>query len=35
MILSIHHLPNQVCQVELVNVHGKVHYFLKAKIQAV
>ena len=28
----VHHLPNQVSHFELVNVHGEVHYFLKAKI---
>ena len=27
----VHHLPQQVGQVELVNVHGKVKFFLKAK----
>ena len=27
----IHHLPHQVGQVELVNVHGKVDYVFKAK----
>ena len=31
----IHHLPHQVGQVDLVSVHGKVHYDLKAKICAV
>ena len=31
----IHHLPHQVVQVDLVSVHGEVHYDLKAKICAV
>ena len=31
----VHHLSHQVGQVELVvNVHGKVHYYLKAKTKA-
>ena len=28
----VHHLPHQVGQIELLNVHGQVHYFLIAKV---